>query len=171
MRLAFWYHPSTCCTDLSHPVRHCLCECAATRTCDEPLHLCPVKLKKQKKKKLPQGDKIWPQRAQHLPGWLLREEIPYYYSYTTNWFFCTMGNTSFTEGRTALNLGSTSIKREKSKILMGNTSIFRGKSTTSLGSSTITSGKTKISLGSASFSRGTKTTSFRKAFMPKRKTL
>lgn len=85
--------------------------------------------------------------------------------------FSSMGNTSFTEGKTALTLGNTTIKRGKSKLALGNTSISRGRSTTSLGSSTITSGKTKISLGSASFSRGSTTTSFRKAIFPKRKTL
>ncbi len=37
-----------------------------------------------------------------------------------------MGNTSFTEGKTALNLGSTSIKRDKSKLMMGKSSISRG---------------------------------------------
>ncbi|KAL1277883.1 hypothetical protein QQF64_024556 [Cirrhinus molitorella] len=103
----------------------------------------------------------------HL-GWLLEENS---WSFSATTFASAMGNTSITEGKTALNLGSTSIKRDKTKILMGNSSISRGKSTTSLGSSTITSGKTKISMGGASFSRGTKTTSFRKAFMPKRKTL
>lgn len=50
-RIAFWSHPSTCCVDPSHPARHCLCECAATRVCDEPLHLWTVKPKKPKKKK------------------------------------------------------------------------------------------------------------------------
>lgn len=81
-----------------------------------------------------------------------------------------MGNTSITEGKTALSLGASSIARGKTSITMGKSSITRGVTTTSMGDSTITRGKTTISLGRASFSRGKTTTSFGKALMSKRRT-
>lgn len=80
-----------------------------------------------------------------------------------------MGNTSITEGKTALAVGSTSIARGKTTVSMGNSSIFRGVTTTSMGDSTIQRQKTTVALGRASFSRGTTTTSFRKALMPRRR--
>lgn len=81
----------------------------------------------------------------------------------------SMGNTSITEGKTALAVGSTSIARGKTTVSLGKSSIFRGVTTTSMGDSTIQRQKTTVALGRASFSRGTTTTSFRKALMPKRR--
>ncbi|CAG5897320.1 unnamed protein product [Menidia menidia] len=80
-----------------------------------------------------------------------------------------MGNTSITEGKTAVAVGSTSIARGKTTVSLGNSSIFRGVTTTSMGDSTIQRQKTTVALGRASFSRGTTTTSFRKALTGKRR--
>ncbi|XP_072550430.1 zwilling [Salminus brasiliensis] len=49
-----------------------------------------------------------------------------------------MGNTSITEGKTALSVGGSSIARGKTSITMGKSSITRGVTTTSMGDSTIT---------------------------------